>query len=62
MYKRQVLVIAGPSARLTAKNMARFGPELMSAADELAMSGSASPLLKAANVGTWGNRVDSGAD
>jgi len=34
----------------------------MSAADELAMSGSASPLLKAANVGTWGNRVDSGAD
>jgi len=26
------------------------------------MSGSASPLLKAANVGTWGNRVDSGAD
>ncbi|MEJ2803543.1 IclR family transcriptional regulator [Comamonadaceae bacterium PP-2] len=57
-----VLVIAGPSARLTAKNMARFGPELMSAADELAMSGNASPLLKAANVGTWGNRVDSGAD
>ncbi|MES2613116.1 MAG: IclR family transcriptional regulator [Pseudomonadota bacterium] len=53
-----VLVIAGPSARLTAKSMARFGPELMAAADELAMAGQASPLLRSANVGTWGNRID----
>ena len=53
-----VLIIAGPSARLTAKSMAKFGPDLMAAADELAMSGNASPLLKAANVGTWGNRSD----
>lgn len=53
-----VLVIAGPSARLTARSMARFGPELMAAADELAMAGQASPLLKSANVGTWGNRSD----
>jgi IclR family transcriptional regulator, acetate operon repressor len=53
-----VLVIAGPSARLTAKAMARFGPDLMAAADELALAGQASPLLKSANVGTWGNRTD----
>jgi hypothetical protein len=53
-----VLIIAGPSARLTAKSMARLGPDLVAAANELAMSGHASPLLKAANVGTWGNRSD----
>ena len=53
-----VLVVAGPSVRFTAKSMARLGPELVAAADELAMSGNASPLLKAANVGTWGNRSD----
>lgn len=52
-----VLVIAGPSARLTARSMTRFGPALMAAADELAISGHASPLLKSANVGTWGNRT-----
>lgn len=51
-----VVVIAGPSARLGAKRMAQFGPHLIAAADELAMTGHASPLLKAANVGTWGNR------
>ena len=53
-----VLVIAGPSARLTPRNLTRFGPDLVAAADELAMAGHASPLLKAANVGTWGNRSD----
>lgn len=53
-----VLVIAGPSARLTPRNLIRFGPDLVAAADELAMAGHASPLLKAANVGTWGNRSD----
>lgn len=53
-----VIIVAGPSARLTVKNMTRIGPDLVAAADELAMAGNASPLLKAANVGTWGNRAD----
>ena len=57
-----VLIIAGPSARLTTKSMARFGVDLLASADELAMSGNASPLLKAANLGTWGNRADVDAD
>jgi DNA-binding IclR family transcriptional regulator len=52
-----VVVVAGPSARLTQKRMVQFGPALRAAADELAMTGSASPLLKSANVGTWGNVV-----
>lgn len=50
-----VIVIAGPSARLTSARMREFGPALLGAADELAVSGHASPLLKAANAGTWGN-------
>ena len=50
-----VIVIAGPSARLTVKRMQSFGAALLAAADELAVTGSASPLLKSANVGTWGN-------
>lgn len=53
-----VLVIAGPSSRLTAKRMLQFGPAMLAAAQELAVSGNASPLLKAANVGTWGNVAD----
>ena len=53
-----VLLVAGPSARLTSKSIARFGQPLRMAAAELAHAGQASPLLKAANVGTWGNRVD----
>ncbi|HVR53326.1 MAG TPA: IclR family transcriptional regulator C-terminal domain-containing protein [Pseudorhodoferax sp.] len=50
-----VLVIAGPSARLTASRMRQFGPALLEAAAELATTGQASALLKSANVGTWGN-------
>lgn len=50
-----VIVIAGPSARLTSERINEFGLPLLAAADELAASGNASPLLKAANVGTWGN-------
>lgn len=50
-----VVVIAGPSSRLTQERMTQFGPPLLAAAEELALSGQASPLLKAANVGTWGN-------
>ena len=53
-----VVVIAGPSMRLTEARMLQFGPELLSTAAELALAGHASPLLKSANVGTWGNRVD----
>jgi IclR family acetate operon transcriptional repressor len=53
-----VLVIAGPSARLTRERMLQFGTALRAAADELAVSGNASPLLKSANVGTWGNVED----
>ena len=50
-----VIVIAGPSSRLTLKRMMQFGPDLLSSAQELAATGNASPLLKGANVGTWGN-------
>lgn len=50
-----VIVIAGPAMRLTAKRMQQFGPALLAAAEELAVTGHASPLLKSANVGTWGN-------
>jgi len=53
-----VIVIAGPSARLTLKRMLQFGGALLDAAGELAMTGHASPLLKSANVGTWGNVVE----
>lgn len=50
-----VVVIAGPSARLTLARMKQFGPALRRAAEELALSANASPLLKSANTGTWGN-------
>jgi hypothetical protein len=50
-----VLIVAGPSLRLTMEGMLGFGPALVEAAGELAMTGNASPLLRAANVGTWGN-------
>lgn len=53
-----VIVIAGPSARLTLKRMVEFGPALLQASDELAVGGDASPLLKSANHGTWGNVVE----
>ena len=53
-----VVVIAGPSMRLTEKRMLKFGPELLAAAGELAQAGNASPLLKSANLGTWGNRLE----
>lgn len=53
-----VLIIAGPSSRLTAQRMAKFGRPLLEAAEELAVTGPASPLLKSANLGTWGNVAD----
>jgi len=56
-----VVVVAGPSMRLTQKAMAGFGPALTEAAAELAVAGDASPLLKSANIGTWGNQMESRA-
>ena len=53
-----VIVVAGPSSRLTAQRMVKFGPALLAAAEELSVTGPASPLLKSANVGTWGNVAD----
>jgi DNA-binding IclR family transcriptional regulator len=52
------LVIAGPSLRLSTQKMTRMGPALLAAVNELAATGAASPLLKSANVGTWGNVAD----
>lgn len=53
-----VIVVAGPSSRLTLPRMREFGPLLKDAAAELAVTGHASPLLKSANLGTWGNAAD----
>jgi IclR family acetate operon transcriptional repressor len=50
-----IVVIAGPSMRFTEERMHEFGPDLVKAAAELALIGNASPLLKASNLGTWGN-------
>lgn len=50
-----IIVIAGPASRLTRARMTQFGPALLRAAEELALSADASPLLKSANLGTWGN-------
>lgn len=55
------IVIAGPSSRLTLKRMQEFGAALRTAVDDLAVIGDASPLLKSANVGTWGNVADTAA-
>ena len=53
-----VVVIAGPSLRLTEPRMLQFGPQLLGVCDELAQAGHASPLLMASRVGTWGNPRD----
>ncbi len=53
-----VLLIAGPSSRLKLARMEELGPVLLAGAEELALAGHASPLLRSANVGTWGNLVD----
>ena len=37
--------------------MRRFGPRLMRVSDELAPVGSAFPLLKAGDIGNWGNKT-----
>ena len=59
-----ILIVAGPSQRLTLKAMEKFGPALLRAASELAQAGEASPLLRSARVGTWGNGPvgDNGSD
>ena len=51
------LIVAAPTSRFTEEQMARLGPRLIRLADELALVGSASPLLKAGNLGTWGNKA-----
>lgn len=53
-----VVIVAGPSMRLTEKRMLQFGAALLETAGELAMAGDASAFLKSANLGTWGNRSD----
>ena len=40
-----VITIAGPLVRLTEQRMLELGPELMAAADELAMASTASPMF-----------------
>ena len=50
-----VIVVAGPSSRLSLASMQKFREPLLAAAAELSVSGQASSLLKSANVGTWGN-------
>jgi IclR family transcriptional regulator, acetate operon repressor len=52
-----VVIIAGPSVRLTEQRMLQFGPELLRVASQLAQAGRASPLMLASNLGTWGNRT-----
>ena len=51
------LIIAGPSSRFTEERMLHFGPSIIRLANELALIGSASPLLKPDNLGTWGNKA-----
>jgi IclR family transcriptional regulator, acetate operon repressor len=51
------LIVAGPTSRFTDEQMVRLGPRIIRLADELALVGSASPLLKAGNLGTWGNKA-----
>ena len=51
------IIIAGPSSHFTEEQMIRAGPRLTRVADELALVGSASPLLKAGNIGTWGKQA-----
>lgn len=53
-----VIVVAGPSSRLSLQSMLKFRTALLAAAAELSVSGAASSLLKSANVGTWGNVSD----
>ena len=38
--------------------MELLAPALLRAAEELALASNASPLLKSANLGTWGNLSD----
>jgi IclR family transcriptional regulator, acetate operon repressor len=53
-----VVIVAAPSVRLTESRMHAFGPDLVATASELALAGQASSLLRSANLGTWGNRID----
>ncbi|QQR40022.1 IclR family transcriptional regulator [Devosia rhizoryzae] len=50
------IVIAGPSLRFTDEKMQQCSGALIGTCNELALIGSASPLLEAHQGGTWGNR------
>jgi IclR family transcriptional regulator, acetate operon repressor len=50
-----IVVVAGPSQRLTAGRMSAHGAELLAAARELAETRDGSHLLRSATAGTWGN-------
>jgi IclR family acetate operon transcriptional repressor len=54
---RGVIIIAGPSMRLTEDRMLQFAEPLRDAAKELAQATNASPMLRSANLGTWGNKL-----
>lgn len=56
-----VIVIAGPSSRLTSKRMQEFGPALLAVAGELAATSDASALMKSSNAGTWGDIAETPA-
>src|SRR5690606_33527054 len=50
-----MIVVAGPSTRMTDEKLLEFSTYLIATADELALLGSASPLLDSRSGGTWGN-------
>jgi len=54
---RGVVIIAGPSMRLSEERMLQCSEMLRAAAMELAQAGNASPLLKSGHLGTWGNKL-----
>jgi len=57
-HARGVIIIAGPSMRLTQERMLQFADPLCAAAAELAQATNASPMLRSSKLGTWGNRLD----
>lgn len=53
-----VIVVAGPSLRLSEQRMLQFAPQLLSTCADLGRAGPACPLLAGGGQGTWGNRKD----
>lgn len=50
-----MIVVAGPSGRMTDERLLEYSSDLLATTDELALIGNASPLLESRG-GTWGNR------